>query len=206
MRIGFHVMPSSFIKKICYFHSKVNEIYFVLFSFLGYCRYCFSLFFLAKWDRKYEICFEFFIHLFLDGLTRLFGFLGSRVNLPCVGFVRSNYGRVAQLLWSKCAECGGQWHRIAQIDMISFGHNDPDDGPSVLGGRGTISRHSGDLIIHEVEKRDEGLYRCDPTGPVEAELQLLVKGHGLYRIRTWTNNRIHAFLWVVITHPHHYFK
>ena len=50
------------------------------------------------------------------------------------------------------------------------------DAITVWEGRGSVSPYTGDLVIHNLEKSDEGLYRCSPTGMMVAQLQLSVQG------------------------------
>ena len=112
----------------------------------------------------------------IDTSARYYGYEGFPVVLPCSTFGFGSGLLFIKVEWSKCIDCGEHWTRFAEFVLRTQSTNSDEDHYLTLGDRGEISATNGDLTINDLKKSDEGLYRCDPTGPYRSQLQLIVSG------------------------------
>ena len=111
------------------------------------------------------------------GLT-LYGYPGYRVTLPCTGFTNQTVAMLDTLDWSRCdlEDCLGQWQPLSRLEYTGPSAAKVSYWGILRYGRGNVSIATGDLTIHRFEKRDEGLYTCDPTGAESVQIRLLNYG------------------------------
>ena len=109
-------------------------------------------------------------------------FVGSRVKIPCDGFKWNPEFRNTYLYWSICTNCKVQGDLITSTTFITAEHWETDYPNDSFKGRLDISVPSGDLIILETQKRDEGLYTCEFIGGVPNQHQLLLHGKFLHTL------------------------
>ena len=129
---------------------------------------------------------------------RYIGYRGIPIKLPCTSFNARDGLQFMKIQWSKCMGCNEHWARINEIEIVNPATPIPVDSFMTLEGWGRISFLTGDLIIDSVEKSDEGLYRCDPTGPKNNKLQLIVSGTYIISWEYSLTCNIYDFVFIAI--------
>ena len=131
------------------------------------------------WQNDIDINDLFRISIFftsIGGYQKHYGFQGFPVTIPCTAFDINDGLNFMKIQWSKCVDCGEQWTIIGETHIISSPTKTLSDERFYEANRWRISSNNGDLITDNIVKSDEGLYRCDPTGPQSTTLQLLISG------------------------------
>ena len=114
--------------------------------------------------------------LFPEPYTQHYGYLGLPVELHCAGLTMTSDPHFTQIAWSKCSDCGEKWTELANIDIVNSVARVYPESHVSLGERRRISQDTGNLIINNLQQDDEGLYRCDPTGPDIVQIRLTIYG------------------------------
>ena len=116
------------------------------------------------------------IFSFPEPYTQRYGYLGLSVELHCAGLSLNTDPHFTKIVWSKCSNCGEKWTVLANIDIINSVVHVFRESHISLGQRRSISQDTGNLIINNLQEEDEGLYRCDPTGPDSVQIGLVIYG------------------------------
>ena len=100
-------------------------------------------------------------YIIAENVLEYKGYLGESVTLPCIGFVSNETSIPTHLEWRKCSKtCGALWPTIALAMVFGSSVTLERYNNTLAGYRFKIEPSSGNLLISEFNKNDEGYYMC----------------------------------------------